>query len=214
MADEGDVKLPVLTVTCPSCGAGLKNTELGARTRCAHCGTELHVPEVVVREVPVDAHDHAKEAEHERAGEERTEEEEPPADRSPPPPPAPRGLGAWPALAVLAAFLLVLFVGGASRSGSGSGSSSVATSTPKTERDVELEGLLAHSSCKSACIKPCLEIKDPSASVGCMEQCDHRCRHVGKGTPAECRGRCATKCSTAPDSYRARCETDCASECP
>ena len=168
MADEGDVKLPVLTVTCPSCGAGLKNTGLGARTRCAHCGTELHVPEVVVREVPADAHDHATEAEHERAGEERTEEEEPPADRSPPPPPAPRGLGAWPALAVLAAFLLVLFVGGASRSGSGSGSSSVAASTPRTERDVEIEGLIAHSSCKSACIKPCLEIKDPSASVGCM----------------------------------------------
>jgi hypothetical protein len=78
-------------------------------------------------------------------------------------------------------------------------------------RDPELAAI----DCSIACNKPCLEIKDPQALIDCMDKCDAKCKHVGKGTRAQCIGRCGDKCRGAPDpTTLAACESGCASSCP
>jgi hypothetical protein len=183
------VNPPVVTITCPSCGGKVTNAELGDRTTCKYCGTELHLPTVGYEPPTIDA------------------------THGPEPSVAPRrrapSQGAQIALvlivtAAIGGFAYVILRQPTVREVEGSGPSPL-------PRDPEL----ANVDCTMACNKPCFEIKDPSLMVSCMNKCEDKCKFVGKGTPSECRARCDTKCAGAPDpASLGACKSSCVSACP
>jgi hypothetical protein len=189
------VKVPVVTISCPSCGASVKG-ELGSRTECRYCGTDLHLPKFAG-----DATDELAEPLEPTDG---SYEQEPPAR-------ATRSM-LLPLIAVgvaLAVGLLYLVGAGSSVSAPES------TRSPASTHDLELERTIANAKCLTSCIKPCTEIEDPQSMVNCTNGCEEKCKYVGKGSGADCRARCVSKCSTAiDDSVRAACESGCGRECP
>lgn len=43
---------PVVTISCPACGGKVNGAELGERTACTYCGTELHLPAIKPTPIP------------------------------------------------------------------------------------------------------------------------------------------------------------------
>ncbi len=192
---------PVLVVSCPQCGGSVRDADLGERTKCQYCGTDLHLPTVdFTPDSP------PSEARRPTAAVVELEPEQQAAGRSQHQP----LLLAMAVLVLLGALAVIMFA-----SSSSSPQPSTVSPAPQSARDKELEGTMAGANCTLDCTKPCLEISDPTAVLMCLDNCEHKCKFVGKGTPGECRSRCSSTCGGAPDAAsRAACESGCMQGCP
>jgi hypothetical protein len=164
-------------------------SSLGSRTECRYCGTDLHLPKFAG-----DANADVAETVEPTNG---LYEQEPPAR-------ATRST-LLPLLAVgVALALLLLYLVRAAPSVS----APEPTRSPAPTRDPELERTIANAKCRTSCMNPCTEIKDPASMVRCMDGCEDKCKYVGKGSGADCRARCRSKCSTTACVPRARAAAD------
>ncbi|HZO13497.1 MAG TPA: hypothetical protein VFB62_09560 [Polyangiaceae bacterium] len=84
---------------------------------------------------------------------------------------------------------------------------------PTHEKIPELDGVLTNAECRASCIKPCTETANPDTMKACLDECQSKCRFVGKGTGPECRARCKLRCNRHPKT-RAVCEQKCNADCP
>lgn len=84
---------------------------------------------------------------------------------------------------------------------------------PTNEKFPELDGVFSNAECRATCMKPCSELADPDAMRACIDECQGKCKFVGKGTKSECRARCSLRCRRDPKT-RDTCEEECNAECP
>ena len=84
---------------------------------------------------------------------------------------------------------------------------------PMDEKFPELDGVASNAECRAGCIKTCTGIADADGMKACLDECQGKCRFVGKGTGPECRSRCKLRCSRDPKT-QATCEQKCNAECP
>jgi hypothetical protein len=195
----------VLVVSCPQCGGSVRDADLGERTKCQYCDTDLHLPTVdFTPDSP---------------------ESEPPRPRAAPvveleleqplvaAPRQHHQLLLWGLLAAILVGTLIAMMSIASRSPTTEPVEP--TPAPQSVRDKEMDGVMANANCTIDCTKPCMNISEPSAMIACLDKCDAKCKFVGKGTPSECRSRCSGTCASAPDAAsRAACESGCMQGCP
>ncbi len=181
----------MVSVTCPSCGGKVVDAELGERTRCRYCGTDLHLPAVVQGTARIDAtHDPtppSSSREHAR--------------RAPP---------RW----ALVAFAGVACVFGAAVW-------IAKPRRPTYEFTVEppvppatVQQVNADASCLVTCNGGCLAITDSKLSVACLERCGDGCKGVAAAPAMTCGARCDVVCEgTADPVARLQCKDGCRKAC-
>ncbi|MFO0550906.1 MAG: hypothetical protein U0271_21125 [Polyangiaceae bacterium] len=182
---------PVVMVTCPSCGGGVRDAELGERTRCTYCGTDLHLPTVEFPESEPAPPPSTPPAES-RPARAKAQDSKPPGF-----------------LLVLAAGCVVFLVYELFAT-----DDVTASKSPSPEQHAIPNGGAERADCMVGCYNPCLNIKDTNEMVACTNKCTDKCRHVGRGSSTECRSRCDSLCQGAPDATsRAACLSGCSSDC-
>jgi hypothetical protein len=197
-AEPDEPLLPVLTVTCPNCGGAVNDAELGKRTTCTFCGTDLHLPRIdsTPDEPP-----------------EPPREQEPPSDgvlpsldAANPAPPRPQ----WGLLLGVFTLMVGFVVWMAWRSPM---SPDVPSSPdPVAQRDPEISATVCHGNCLGACGE--LPIDNTHAMTKCMDACEKKCNYPPKIPIAECHAKCDDKCGGAPnESTRLSCVGSCKAAC-
>lgn len=191
---------PVVTLSCPKCGAGVNGAELGESTECPFCGTHLHLPTLSVSDDGARANEGAK--------------------------PSANGLSpelspvseANPVKVVLVVALLVVgLVIGATLMLSRRGQVPTAPTVPAPPSDPgplidPANNRAQWRACTSECTTGCRGLVGTQAIQECLTGCKIKCRFVGTDPtcPAHCRERCSAGGS---DTARALCEAGCAESC-
>jgi hypothetical protein len=209
MKDDGhsdEARPPVVTVSCPSCGGAVEDTELGERTKCRFCGTELYLP--TLRFERDEQPDQSKEMDDDT--------ETQPEAAAEPPPYIPVRRSSQPEIVLLVvavtALVFVLYV---AMTWAGSPSPVPNATPPSRHADPKTDGIMANANCLTGCLDPCQQITNPDQMVACFQKCQDKCKFVGKPTGSVCRSQCADTCKAAPDeASRAACASGCLSACP
>ena len=171
----------MVTVTCPQCGGGVDATELGERTRCRYCHTELHLPTLHF--------------ESESGG------------ASPVPSAIPTVVAVGhprrhPVMLILflgALALLVLGLAGYVTS------RSPASQTGSPAAEPIDQAVIARATCVGDCAAPCAAKTSMLRSYDCFHSCQNKCGLSG----AECLLRCDDICTPASGIIDTSCSMSC-----